>query len=115
MKEAIFAWIRNIAYYMILISAFLHVVPNEGYRKYIRLFTGMILILLLSSSILSLFGVITEELTFINIEKYQDKLDEISEETKYLYDVDVSSYVIDESQENIETKNIKINKIELGE
>ena len=75
----------------------------------------MILILLLSSSILSLFGVVTEELSFSNMEEYQDKLDEIREETKYLYDVDTSAYVIDGSQENIETKNIKINKIELGE
>lgn len=115
MKEVIFDWIKNLAYYMILVSAFLHILPNEAYRKYIRLFTGMILILLLSSSILSLFGVDTEELSFINMKEYRDKLDEITEETKYLYDIDAASYVVGESRENMETKNIKINKIELGE
>lgn len=115
MKEVIFDWIKNVAYYMILLSAFLHVVPNEGYRKYIRLFTGVILILLLSSPILSLFGTEPEELFIIHADEYEDKLKEIQEETAYLYEIDESFYAEDESRMQAETEEIKIHKIEVGE
>lgn len=115
MKEAIFDWIKNVAYYMILVSAFIHVVPNENYKKYIRLFTGMILILLLSSPVFQLFGVRMDEMSFVNMDDYQDKLEEIQETTKYLYDINVSSYVTDENVVHAETGKIEIHKIEIGE
>ena len=115
MKEAIFDWIKNIAYYMILVSAFLHVVPDENYKKYIRLFTGMILILLLSSPVLQLFGVRMDEISFVNMDEYQDKLEEIQETTKYLYDINVSSYVTDENVDHTGINEIEIRKIEIGE
>ena len=115
MKESLFEWIRNVAYYMILVTAVMHVVPKGNYQKYIRLFTGMILILLLSSPILKLFGVEQEQVSLINIEEYQDKLNEINNATMYLYEIDASSYVMDEEEANIDTEDIKIGKIKIGE
>ena len=41
-------WIQNIAVYLIISAAILHAVPENGYRKYIRFFTGLVLILLLA-------------------------------------------------------------------
>ena len=114
-KESLFEWIRNVAYYMILVTAVMHVVPKGNYQKYIRLFTGMILILLLSSPILKLFGVEQEQVSLINIEEYQDKLNEINNATMYLYEIDASSYVMDEEEANIDTEDIKIGKIKIGE
>lgn len=114
-KESLFEWIRNVAYYMILVAAVMHVVPKGNYQKYIRLFTGMILILLLSSPILKLFGVEQEQISLINIEEYQDKLNEINNATMYLYEIDASSYVMDEAEANIDTEDIKIGKIKIGE
>ena len=79
MKESIFLWIRNIAYYMILVTAMVQVIPNNSYKKYIRLFTGMVFILLLTTPILKLFGVFQEEITLDHFRKYQEKIEEIEE------------------------------------
>jgi stage III sporulation protein AF len=79
MKESIFLWIRNIAYYMILVTAMVQVIPNNSYKKYIRLFTGMVFILLLTTPILKLFGVFQEEITLDHFRKYQEKMEEIEE------------------------------------
>ena len=79
MKESIFLWIRNIAYYMILVTAMVQVIPNNSYKKYISLFTGMVFILLLTTPILKLFGVFQEEITLDHFRKYQEKIEEIEE------------------------------------
>ncbi len=79
MKESIFLWIRNIAYYMILITAMVQVIPNNSYKKYIRLFTGMVFILFLTTPILKLFGVFQEGITLDHFRKYQEKIEEIEE------------------------------------
>ena len=47
-------WIRDIAVFLIVSAAVLHAVPGKDYRKYIRFFTGLILILLLAEPILVL-------------------------------------------------------------
>ena len=112
MKEALFVWIKNIAYYLILVTAMMHIIPNESYQKYIRLFTGMILILLLSTPILKLFGAYQESETLSYMKEYQEKLDQIQESTAYLKDIDPSVYI--EAQAPKE-QEIKIEKIELGE
>ena len=49
-------WIRDIAVFLIVSAAVLHAVPGKDYRKYIRFFTGLILILLLAEPILELSG-----------------------------------------------------------
>lgn len=115
MQQDLFIWIRNIAYYVIMVTAVMHVVPKGDYQKYIRLFTGMVLILLVSAPVLGLFGVDQESISLMNMEEYADKIEEIEAETMYLYDVDVTEYFVDEQSENIETEDIKIEKIEIGE
>lgn len=55
MKEAIYNWLEQLACYLILVTAVLHVLPDSGYKKYIRFFTGLILVLLLASPVLQLF------------------------------------------------------------
>lgn len=115
MREILFDWVENIAYYMIMVTAFMHVIPNGNYQKYIRLFTGMILILLLGSPVLNMFGVDQEKISLMNMEEFQNKLNEINETTIYLYELDAASYVTDQSEEKIKTEDIKIEKIKIGE
>ena len=55
MKEAIYNWLEQLACYLILVTAVLHALPDSGYKKYIRFFTGLILVLLLASPVLQLF------------------------------------------------------------
>lgn len=42
----IYDWIKNIIYYLILISLVFQILPNEQYRKYMKLFTGILLVII---------------------------------------------------------------------
>lgn len=44
--EKLFEWIRSITYYLIFITVAMNLLPNKKYEKYIRFFSGMVLILL---------------------------------------------------------------------
>ena len=55
MFDYIYQWMQRVAYYLVIVTALLHIVPNPEYRRYIRFFTGLILVLLLAGPILSLF------------------------------------------------------------
>lgn len=56
MFDYIYEWIQNIAFYLVLVTAVLHAVPNHEYKKYIRFFTGLVLILMVLAPVLRLFG-----------------------------------------------------------
>ena len=47
MFQYLYDWMQSIAYFMILITILMHVIPNQGYQKYIRFFTGALLVILL--------------------------------------------------------------------
>ena len=56
MFDYLYEWIQNIAFYLVLVTAVLHAVPDKGYQKYIRFFTGLVLILMIVTPVLRLFG-----------------------------------------------------------
>ena len=56
MKEELYGWIKNLAVFYILFTAVLHLVPDGKYEKYVRLFMGLLLILMMSSPIFVLLG-----------------------------------------------------------
>lgn len=56
MFEYLYEWLRNISYYLILVTAVTYVLPSGSYRKYIRFFTGLVLIFMLLTPVLNLFG-----------------------------------------------------------
>lgn len=56
MKEELYGWIKNLAVFYILFTAVLHLVPEGKYEKYVRLFMGLLLILMMSSPIFVLLG-----------------------------------------------------------
>ena len=56
MLEYIYLWMKNIAFYLVIIVAVMQMVPGENYKKYIQFFTGMILILMLTEPISKIFG-----------------------------------------------------------
>ena len=47
--EELFNWIRNITYYLIFITVVGNLLPDKKYEKYIKLFAGMVLILLVKA------------------------------------------------------------------
>lgn len=56
MKEELYMWIRNLAVFYILFTALLHLVPDGKYQRYVRFFMGLLLIIMLSTPVLSIFG-----------------------------------------------------------
>ena len=44
--EAVYGWVKNIIYYMIFLSVVNNLLADSKYGKYIRFFSGMVLILL---------------------------------------------------------------------
>ena len=48
MKEEIYRWVKTIAFFYIVFSAVLHLVPDVKYERYIRSFMGILLIYILS-------------------------------------------------------------------
>ena len=56
MKEFIYGWIRDIAFYAILMTVILHLLPEEGQKKYVRFFMGIVLMLVVLSPLLSVAG-----------------------------------------------------------
>ena len=41
--EAVFQWVKSLAYYLILVSLLSNLIPNGKYDRYIRLFTLFII------------------------------------------------------------------------
>lgn len=79
MLDYIYEWMENIAFYMVIVVAAMQMVSGESYKKYIRFFAGMILILMLTGPILKIFGMSE----FQNTE-YQKELEEIENATKHM-------------------------------
>ena len=56
MKEELYHWIKNLAVFYIMFTAVLHLVPDKKYERYIRSFMGHLLIYMLCTPVLSIFG-----------------------------------------------------------
>lgn len=84
MLTYLYEWIENIAFYMVIITVAMQMIPNSSYKKYIRFFTGLILIIMLSGPIMKIFGMEQELQEFYKSAEYQQKVKEIERATKYL-------------------------------
>lgn len=56
MKAFLYGWIRDIAFYTILMTVVLHLLPEENQKKYVRFFMGIVLMLVVLSPLLSAAG-----------------------------------------------------------
>ena len=73
----LYEWIRNVAFYLVLVTALLHVLPRSGYQKYIRFFTGLVLILLVLAPVLRLFQMEEELRDAYRDDSWLEQLEEI--------------------------------------
>lgn len=77
--NGIYEWVRSLVFYLILMTMILNLLPNKKYEKYLRLFTGIIFILLVFGPFADLSGVeermagAFERLTFQNDVKLLQK------------------------------------------
>lgn len=55
--DIIYDWIRSLVSYMILMTMIMNLLPDKKYEKYLRLFTGMVFLLLVFAPFADLTGV----------------------------------------------------------
>ncbi|MCI6061051.1 MAG: stage III sporulation protein AF [Dorea sp.] len=99
MFEHIDMWIRNLAYYLVMVTMLVQIVPGSEYKKYIRFFTGLVLVVMFLIPVLKIFGMNTNFQKYYDQAEYQEKLQEL-EESVLLPD--------EESEQNIEVEEIRI-------
>lgn len=56
MAESIYRWMQNIACYFIFLSAVMHFLPDNSYKKYIQYYMGLLLMLLLLSPLFQILN-----------------------------------------------------------
>ena len=52
----VYQWIQNLSVWLVLNAVILHLVPGKDYGKYVRFFSGMVLLLLFLEPMLKLTG-----------------------------------------------------------
>ncbi len=96
----LYEWLQNLAFYLVLVTAIFHIIPESNYKKYIQFFTGLVLIIMIISPIMQLFG------TDISIKDFYQDMEyknEIKQEV-----MEWQEKVMEESDAEIEVEEIQI-------
>lgn len=110
MFESIYEWLRNLSFYLILVTAVTHVLPGNGYKKYIHFFTGLVLISMLLMPVLEIFN---EEVKVNEI--YERFHEEIEDDIRGKIDLSGSSYTIEKREDDKNRNNdIEVEEIVIG-
>lgn len=108
MLDYIYQWIQNLTFYLVLVTVVVQTIPNNGYKKYIRFFTGLILILMLAEPV---FGVVGMKHTFWELyqnTKYEQEIKAMKEATAYLEGVSLETVEGMETDGKIYVEEIRI-------
>ena len=91
--ELIYGWVKNIVCFDIFMAIILYLLPRESYRKYVRFFSGMLLIILAANPVLSLLG--KEEMLLQKISQagFFQELDNVKLDTRHLEQAQKKAYV----------------------
>ena len=120
MFQQIYRWLQNITVYLIITAAVMHAVPGKDYGKYIRFFSGLILILLLATPLLNLTGMKEKFETLYKNNEYKLEKQEIESVEELYKESSLSGYF--QSQEECEEDGVKegnsrieVEEIEIGQ
>lgn len=82
--DTVYNWVKNLAFFAILSTAVLQMIPDQEFQKYVRFFTGLLMVSML---ILPIFKVTGKENIFTDIYKsreYREQLEENSKKSQEL-------------------------------
>lgn len=82
MFDFLYEWIQNLAFYLVMVTAALHAVPGESYKKYVRFFTGLVLILMMLAPLFKIFGSDIDMAGLYDKEEYDKRLEEFMEDAQ---------------------------------
>lgn len=115
MLDAVYEWIQNTVFYLVIVTAVLAVIPGNGYKKYIQFFTGMVMILLLLTPVLKLTGM---EGTFQELysgHEYEHERREIEKQGQYFEQLELFDFLPEEYQGEFRENAIEVEEIRIGE
>lgn len=82
MREIVFGWLQDIAFYTLLMEVVLHVLPEQEQKKYLQFFMGIVLIILVISPALSAAGLDRQLDESYVRQTYDQELQEFQERQK---------------------------------
>lgn len=82
--EIVYTWVKNIVCFYIFMNIIIHLLPRESYRKYVRFFSGMLLMILVATPVLSVLGKEDVLMQKINQAGFFQELDNIKLDTAHL-------------------------------
>lgn len=123
MFSYLYEWIMNISFYMVMVTAVMHVIPNSGYKRYIRFFTGLVLVVMLSDPFLKLLGTGNLWQNLYDSPVYREQVEKMEQAAKYLdkmpedfedrinYSQDIEASL---KQDEEEGTSIEVEEIQIG-
>lgn len=78
--EELYSWVKNITYYLIFITVAVNLLPDKKYEKYIRLFAGMVLILLVVKPLTGSLRLEDKISRYFESISFQNEADELKNE-----------------------------------
>lgn len=102
--EVILEYIKPILYFVILEAVLLNIVTDKGFKKIIKMFCGIVLILLIISPVKKVLAFFDGEKAYGNLLKYDNGniMNQYEEEYKKIIDVNIKSIVETQGMEVVE-------------
>ena len=85
--EWLYDWVWNLVIYFILLTALTGVLPRENYKKYIRLFTGAFMILIMLNPLMKLGNLDGEMEMFFRKNSFEQERRELKSSMEGMQDV----------------------------
>ncbi|MCI8797861.1 MAG: stage III sporulation protein AF [Dorea sp.] len=95
MFDRIYLWVQNLAFYMVMVTAVMHVIPNTEYKRYIRFFTGMVLVVMLTAPFLKFLGIGDSWQNLYHSREYQEQVRKMEEAVRSFQEADGDEYYRD--------------------
>ena len=103
MTELIYGWMKNLAYFFIFMTAILNCLPDNRYRKYVRFFLGVLLIIVLSKPLTEFLKLdqiledsVSRGLLNVEVEGMEDRISLDGQQEKYLvhgYEAEIANQI----------------------
>jgi stage III sporulation protein AF len=105
--EMVYSWVKSIVFFLVLLTIINNLVGKSGYKKYINLITGMILIILVVSPLINLFNINQKLDYYFSKNTFMTDSDNINNELIKMEETQMSR-IMDEYKNEIKVQTEKL-------